>query len=97
MDEFSSLDDRADAQAIAHFHQRAAQELLLAYQSNKEAKRHHSSGAVRAALHHARLSLSHSWAAHACLSQVLEKSSVLPPSSWGGPGGVPGSAVCKGH
>jgi len=97
MDEFSSLDARADAQAMAHFHHRAAQELLLAYQSNKEAKRHHASGAVRAALHHARLSLSHSWAAYACLSQVLEKSSVLSAASWSDPGAMPGGTACKGH
>lgn len=97
MDEFSILDARADAQAIAHFHQRAAQELLLAYQSNKEAKRHHASGAIRAALHHACLSLSHSWAAHACLSQVLEKSNVLSASPWNGQVGAAASAVSKGH
>ena len=97
MDEFSTIDGRADAQAMVHIHQRAALELLLAYQSNKEAKRHHACGDIRAALQHARLSLSHSWAAHACLSEVLEKSGVLTASPWNGRVGVAGSAVFKGH
>ncbi len=65
------------AQAVADLFQSAAQELLLAYQRNKEATRHHASGAFRAALHHARMSCEHSAAAHECLMQALEKSREL--------------------
>ncbi len=68
-------------QAVAELYQTAAQELLLAYQRNKEATRHHSSGAFRAALHHARLSCAHSSAAHDCLMQALEKSGQLSAPS----------------
>lgn len=63
-----------EVQAIFDLYQRAAQELLLAYQRNKEATRHHGSGAFRAALHHARLSCMHSSAAHEQLAQALERS-----------------------
>lgn len=65
------------AQAVADLFQSAAKELLLAYQRNKEATRHHASGAFRAALHHARMSCVHSAAAHECLMQALEKSREL--------------------
>ncbi len=67
------------AQAVADLFQSAAQELLLAYQRNKEATRHHASGAFKAALHHARMSCVHSAAAHECLMQALEKSRELSP------------------
>jgi hypothetical protein len=63
-----------EVQAIFDLYQRAAQELLLAYQRNKEATRHHGSGAFRAALHHARMSCMHSAAAHEHLAQALERS-----------------------
>ena len=66
--------DAHEVQAISALYQKAAQELLHAYQCNKEATRHHSSGAFRAALHHARLSCTHSSAAHAHLAQALERS-----------------------
>lgn len=63
--------DAADVQAVAEHYQQAAQALLLAYQRNKEATRHHSDGAFRAALHHARQSCEHVSAAHAHLDQAL--------------------------
>lgn len=64
-------------QAIAELYQLAAQELLHAYQRNKEATRHHASGAYRAALHHARLSYDHSSAAHEYLQRALAHSDQL--------------------
>ena len=66
-----------EAQAVADLHHTAAQQLLLAYQRNKEATRHHGSGAFRAALHHARMSCVHAAAANECLIQALEKSGQL--------------------
>ena len=66
-----------EPQGIAELYQRAAQELLHAYQRNKEATRHHGSGAYRAALHHARMSCLHSAAAHECLTLALERSGQL--------------------
>lgn len=82
MEKASMSSGAGDAQAIADLYQRAAQELLLAYQRNKEATRHHASGAFRAALHHARLSCGHSSAAHACLAEVLEKSAPSSGLEW---------------
>ena len=66
-----------EPQGIAELYQRAAQELLHAYQRNKEATRHHGSGAYRAALHHARMSCLHSAAAHECLTLAFERSDQL--------------------
>ena len=73
----TSTADSTTVQAVTDLFQSAAQELLLAYQRNKEATRHHASGAFRAALHHARMSCVHSAAAHECLMQALEKSREL--------------------
>ena len=67
----------AQAQAVSDLYRTAAQELLLAYQRNKEATRHHDRGAFRAALHHARMSCVHAAAANDCLTQALEKSGQL--------------------
>ncbi len=53
-----------------HF-RRASEELLYAYQRNKEAARHHQSGAFKAALHHAKLSKHHSFNAHEHLKEAL--------------------------
>jgi len=72
-----------EAQTVSDLYQRAAQELLQAYQRNKEATRHHARGAFRAALHHARLSCLHSSAAHACLMQAQEKADRLSSVSGG--------------
>lgn len=71
-----------DVQAVSDLYQRAAQELLHAYQRNKEATRHHARGAFRAALHHARLSCAHSSAAHEYLAQALQKSDRLSSLPW---------------
>lgn len=61
----------SEVQAAAELYQQAAQALLLAYQRNKEATRHHAHGAFRAALHHASESVAHASAAHAHLQQAL--------------------------
>ncbi len=70
----------AQAQDVSDLYRTAAQELLLAYQRNKEATRHHDRGAFRAALHHARMSCVHAAAANDCLKQALEQSGQLSSS-----------------
>lgn len=77
MNTVSSPTASQEAQAISELFQHAAQELLHAYQRNKEATRHHARGAFRAALHHARMSCQHSSAAHEYLTQAMEKSDRL--------------------
>lgn len=63
--------DQDMVQVLAQLYQDAAQELLHAYQSHKEATSLNQRRAFRAALHHARLSCSHSSAAHAHLMSAL--------------------------
>ena len=63
--------ENAYAQHIGQHYQRAAEELLHAYQRNKEAGRHHEAGALKAALHHAKLSKHHAFNAHEHLKEVL--------------------------
>lgn len=84
-----------EVQAIADLYQRAAQELLHAYQRNKQATRHHASGAYRAALHHARISCTHSSAAHEYLTLALERADQL--SSLHMSGVVPSVALFAQH
>jgi len=67
----------ADPQAIADHYQQAAQALLLAYQRNKAATRHHSDGALRAALHHAQQSCAHVAQAQQHMDQALRLSQQL--------------------
>ena len=66
-----------DVQAAGDLYQQAAQALLLAYQRNQEATRHHAQGAFRAALHHAQQSVEHARTAHAHLEQALVLSLAL--------------------
>ena len=56
---------------MSHHYKQASEELLHAYQRNKEAARHHDAGAFKAALHHAKLSKHHSFNAHAHLTDAL--------------------------
>jgi hypothetical protein len=56
--------------ASEHF-RRASEELLHAYQRNKEASRHHEAGAFKASLHHVKLSTHHAFNAHEHLKQAL--------------------------
>ncbi len=65
-----------------HF-RRASEELLNAYQRNKEAARQHQCGAFKAALHHAKLSQQHSFNAHEHLKEALgiaERIDAVQPS-----------------
>jgi len=75
------MDTSSDIQhtvlTLSELYRRAAEELLHAYQRNKEATRHHERGAFRAALHHARQSCRHSRAAHEHLCTALEHSQHL--------------------
>ncbi len=61
----------AYAQHIGEHYRSASDELLHAYQRNKEAGRHHEAGALKAALHHAKLSKHHAFNAHEHLKEVL--------------------------
>ena len=70
MDE-NKLIGMAYAEHMTDHYRRASEELLYAYQRNKEAARHHEAGAFRAALHHAKLSKHHSFNAHAHLTDAL--------------------------
>jgi hypothetical protein len=63
--------ESADNDHIGDHYRRACEQLLHAYQRNKEAARHHEAGAFKAALHHAKLSKHHSFNAHEHLKEVL--------------------------
>ncbi len=67
----NQLIENAYAQHIGEHYQRTSEELLHAYQRNKEAGRHHEAGALKAALHHAKLSKHHAFNAHEHLKEVL--------------------------
>ena len=86
-----------DLQAAGDLYQQAAQALLLAYQRNKEATRHHSQGAHRAALHHARMSYEHVAQAHEHLQQALALSTLLSGQARDASALVPNSATRKDH
>jgi hypothetical protein len=62
-------------------YRRAAEQLLYAYQRNKEAKRFHEAGAYRAAAHHAELSRNHSLMAHEHLQEVVNLSEAMRTNS----------------
>lgn len=64
--------EKAYADHIGEHYKRASEELLHAYQRNKEAGRHHEAGAFKAALHHAKLSKHHAFNAHEHLKEVLD-------------------------
>jgi hypothetical protein len=63
--------EKAYADNMGHHYRSASEELLHAYQRNKEATRHHEAGAFKAALHHAKLSRHHSFNAHEHLKEAL--------------------------
>lgn len=76
------LIEKAFVDTMTDRYQRASEELLYAYQRNKEASRHHESGAFKAALHHAKLSKHHAFNAHEHLKEALhtaEKMLALEP------------------
>jgi len=66
-----------EIKSISEHYRRAAEELLYAYQRNKEAARHHESGAFKAASHHVKLSKNHSFIAHEHLKEAALKSDHL--------------------
>lgn len=63
--------EAAYSEHMSDHYRRASEELLYAYQRNKEAARHHAAGAFKAALHHAKLSKHHSFNAHEHLKEAL--------------------------
>lgn len=67
----NSIQETALAQHMGEHYRRASDELLHAYQRNKEAARHHETGAFKAALHHAKLSELHAFNAYENLKEVL--------------------------
>lgn len=72
----------AYAEHVGNHYRHAAQELLHAYQRNKEAARHHHVGAFQAALHHTKLSKHHSSNAHEHLKEALSISEKICNSAW---------------
>lgn len=71
MSDENPLIETAYVEHMTDHYRRASEELLYAYQRNKEAARHHEAGAFRAALHHAKLSKHHSFNAHEHLKEAL--------------------------
>jgi hypothetical protein len=65
------LIETAYALHVSEHYRRASEELLHAYQRNKEANRHHEAGAYKAALHHVKLSKHHAFNAHEHLKEAL--------------------------
>jgi hypothetical protein len=63
--------ETAYALHVSEHYRRASEQLLHAYQRNKEASRHHEAGAFKAALHHVKLSKYHALTAHDHLSEAL--------------------------
>jgi hypothetical protein len=75
------LIEQAFVESMSDHYKRASEELLHAYQRNKEAARHHDAGALKAAVHHAKLSRHHAFNAHEHLKEALhvaEKIQAMP-------------------
>jgi hypothetical protein len=76
------LIEQAFVESMSDHYKRASEELLHAYQRNKEAARHHDAGALKAAVHHAKLSRHHAFNAHEHLKEALhvaEKIQAMAP------------------
>ena len=73
MSDENKLIETAYVEHMSDHFRRASEELLYAYQRNKEAARHHQSGAFKAASHHAKLSKNHSYIAHEHLKEAVVK------------------------
>lgn len=69
-DEIRMIESAYALHVSEHF-RRASEELLHAYQRNKEANRHHDAGAFKAALHHVKMSKHHAFNAHEHLKEAL--------------------------
>lgn len=90
------LIEKAFVENMTDHYRRASEELLYAYQRNKEATRHHESGAFKAALHHAKLSKHHAFNAHEHLKEALqtsEKINALDPVMRGNDYRFPGNSI----
>ncbi len=88
--------EKAYIENIGDHYRCASEDLLHAYQRNKEAARHHEAGAYKAALHHAKLSKHHSFNAHEHLKEALsisEKMSHMEFPTSGKPGFSGGGLV----
>ncbi len=71
MSDENRMIESAYALHVSEHFRRASEELLHAYQRNKEANRHHEAGAFKAALHHVKLSKHHAFNAHEHLKEAL--------------------------
>lgn len=71
MSDDEELIESAYALHVSEHFRRASEELLHAYQRNKEASHHHEMGAFKAALHHVKLSAQHAFNAHAHIRDAL--------------------------
>lgn len=71
MSDENRMIESAYALHVSEHFRRASEELLHAYQRNKEANRHHDAGAFKAALHHVKLSKHHAFNAHEHLKEAL--------------------------
>lgn len=75
------LIEQAFAQSLSEHYKQASDELLHAYQCNKQAAQHHAAGALKAALHHAKLCRHHTFNAHEHLKDVLHEAEKTQPTS----------------
>ena len=80
--------ESAYALHVSEHFRRASEELLHAYQRNKEASRHHEAGAFKAALHHVKMSKHHAFNAHEHLKDALLISEKI--GQMDGPAGMKG-------
>lgn len=89
MSQENKMLEKAYVENMGDHYRSASEDLLQAYQRNKEAARHHEAGAFKAALHHAKLSKHHSFNAHEHLKEALsisEKMSQIGLPASGRPG-----------
>jgi hypothetical protein len=71
MSDDTRMIETAYALHVSEHYRQASEQLLHAYQRNKEASRHHEAGAFKAALHHVKLSKHHAMNAHDHLREAL--------------------------
>lgn len=62
---------------IVDHYGKAAEELLYAYQTNKEASRYYVAGALKAAKYHAQMAQNHSFIAHEHITEAMKESQIL--------------------
>ncbi len=64
-------------ETIVDHYTKAAEELLYAYQTNKEASRHYGAGALKAAKYHGQMAQNHSFIAHEHITEALKETQAL--------------------